>query len=177
MISISIHGPKSTAVNEAVEAATNAGIHVVVIAGNGNLDACDISPGSTASAITVAGTAKGDRVYFSTNGGACVDIFAPGELVLMADFSSDTGTHFDSGTSFAAPIVSGVLAIYLQERPSLSVQELAQLLIDASLKGVLDFGILRSYRMDETTPNRFVQVNYGGLPTHKGVDNAPYPKL
>ena len=31
---------------------------------------------------------------------------------------------------FSAPIVSRVLAIYLQERPSLGVQDLTQLLID-----------------------------------------------
>ena len=61
----------------------------------------------------------------------------------------------------AAPIISGVLAVYLQEYPSLSMQELTQLLIDNSIKGALNFSRLESFGLDETTPNRLVQVKHG----------------
>ena len=171
VISLSLGGKKSTTVNEAVEMAISEGIPVVVTAGNGKSSACSFSPGSSTSAITVGGTAYGDRVYLDTNGGSCVDIFAPGELVLVADYTSVYGTKYTSGTSFAAPIVSGVAAIYLQERPSLSVQDLKQLLIDTSLKEVLNFDILVPRGLAGTTSNRFVQVKNSELSACKEVNN------
>ena len=162
VISMSLSGSFSIAQNEAVKAATDAGIPVVVTAGNRRSDACYVSPASTPSAITVGGTARGDRVYARTSGGSCVDILAPGEDVLVADFTSENGTFFANGTSFAAPIVSGVLAMHLQERPSLSVQDLTQLLIDTSQKEVLDFSLLVPLGLAKTTPNRLVLVKENG---------------
>ena len=163
VISMSLGGLKSTAMNEAVQVATDAGVPVVAAAGNDHSDACSYSPASAPSAITVGGTAEGDGLYIDTNGGRCVDILAPGEDVLVANYSSENGRHFINGTSFATPIVSGVLAIYLQERPFLSVQDLTQLLIDTSVKGILDMSILSDVDLAETTPNRLVQVNRGEL--------------
>ena len=163
VISMSIEGLKSTSLNDAVKMATDAGVPVVAAAGNKHSDACSYSPASAPSAITVGGTAEGDRLYIDTNGGRCVDILAPGEFVLAANYNSESGTLFASGTSFATPIVSGVLAIYLQERPFLSVQDLTYLLIDTSVKGILDLSILSDVDLAETTPNRLVQVNRGEL--------------
>ena len=171
VISMSLRGPNFTAVNDAVQAATDAGVPVVVAAGNDHSDACYFSPASAPSAITVGGTAQGDRVYINTNGGSCVDILAPGEAVLAEYFGSENGRWIVSGTSIAAPIVSGVLAIYLQERPSLGVQDLTQLLIDTSVKGVLDLSILSEVGLSDTTPNRLVQVKNGELSAHREVNS------
>ena len=137
----------------------------MVAAGNNNSNACENSPASSGPAITVAGSAEGDGLYYYTDGGGCVDIFAPGSLVLGANYQSQSGSKYLSGTSMATPIVSGVLAIYLQEKPSLTVQELTQLLIDNSIKDALNFTRLRSFTLDETSPNRLVHVKNGRLST------------
>merc|ERR1719195_1888965 len=62
------------AMAEAVRSAVNAGVVVVVAAGNENTDACNFSPAFVPSAITVGSTDSMDvRSYFS-NFGSCVDI-------------------------------------------------------------------------------------------------------
>lgn len=98
---MSLGGGRSNAVNAAVEAAVNAGVVMVVAAGNESTDACTKSPASTASAITVGATEKYDTLAYYTNRGSCVDIFAPGTSIKAAWTGSNTGTRVISGTSMA----------------------------------------------------------------------------
>ena len=66
-------GGKSQALDDAIDAAVDAGMHFAVAAGNDNRDACDYSPARSAKAVTVGASTIGDeRAYFS-NWGSCVD--------------------------------------------------------------------------------------------------------
>ena len=47
--------------DEAVQAVTEAGIHVVVAAGNEDMDACDSSPAREFSAVTVGASSETDQ--------------------------------------------------------------------------------------------------------------------
>lgn len=106
-----------SALNMAVENVVEAGIPVVVAAGNFGSDACDTSPASVAAAITVAasgravGTGFDERAGFSSFG-ICVDLFAPGVDVESAWLNGGTATL--SGTSMASPHVAGAVAIALE---------------------------------------------------------------
>ncbi len=60
VLNMSIGGNKSVAVNDAVERLVNAGITVVVAAGNENSDACIKSPASAPNANTVGATTWAD---------------------------------------------------------------------------------------------------------------------
>lgn len=127
---MSLGGDRSPSIEKAVKAAIAAGIPVVVAAGNSNLDACTQTPAAVAEAITVAAsTHKNTRAKFS-NFGPCVDIFAPGVDVLTATTveKSRNGWNFASGTSFAAPLVSGVSALLLQKNPSWTPNQLMEAL-------------------------------------------------
>ena len=78
VLNLSIGGGKSIAVNDAINRLTNSGISVVVAAGNSNADACNYSPASAATAITVGATIASDAKATYSNWGTCVDINAPG---------------------------------------------------------------------------------------------------
>jgi serine protease len=132
IINMSLGGSKSLLVNGAVEAATAAGITVVVAAGNDKgANACRESPASAASAITVGSTNPLNYVSSFTNGGPCVDIMAPGESIESA-WACDKFrpkrclldiSYFLSGTSTASSLVAGVAALHLDKTNSLTPQE------------------------------------------------------
>lgn len=115
---MSLGGGKSPALDMAVNAAVDAGIHFAVAAGNDNADACNYSPASAAKAVTVgASTLSDSRAYFS-NYGKCVDIFGPGLNILSTYIGSDSATATLSGTSMASPHVCGLLTYFLSLLPS-----------------------------------------------------------
>ena len=109
---MSLGGGFSQAINDAVTRMTNAGVALAVAAGNENQNACNTSPASAASAITVGATTNTDARASFSNYGSCVDVFAPGNNITSAWYTSTTATNTISGTSMASPHVAGVGALY-----------------------------------------------------------------
>jgi subtilisin family serine protease len=119
------------ALDSAVAALLAAGIPVVVSAGNVDLDACRISPGNAPGAIAVGasrvrqessapgGTLVDERAV-GTAFGSCIDVFAPGDSVLLPSWEggSEPTTQLWTGTSMSAGYVSGAIALYLEAHPS-----------------------------------------------------------
>ena len=118
VISMSIGGGRSDALNKATKNAVALNAVVVVAAGNSAADACGYSPASELSAITVAATTKTDERAYYSNYGACIDMYAPGSDIIGASPISRVAITSMSGTSMACPHVSGVSATILQEMPS-----------------------------------------------------------
>ena len=159
IVSMSLSGSYHRAVNEVVERLASEGITVVTVAGNGKADSCSRSPGSSDSAITVAGSSSVDGLYSSTNYGVCIDIFAPGSRIRGADMNCTKCYKYLSGTSMAAPLVSGVAAIHLSRKPRLTPTDVKTTLISDSISGVLVYDeeiIPRSSW--SITKNRLLQV-------------------
>ncbi|GAA5902635.1 hypothetical protein JCM5296_000728 [Sporobolomyces johnsonii] len=110
---MSLGGGKSQALDDAVNAAVEDGLHFAVAAGNDNRDACSYSPAAAENAITVgASTIADERAYFS-NHGKCVDIFAPGLNILSIWNSGNRSINTISGTSMASPHIAGLAAYML----------------------------------------------------------------
>jgi subtilisin family serine protease len=115
---MSLGGGASTAIDDAINRMYNAGVTVVVAAGNENQNACNTSPARAANAITVGATTSTDARASYSNYGSCVDVFAPGSSITSSWYTSTSATNTISGTSMASPHVAGVAALYLQGAPS-----------------------------------------------------------
>ena len=115
---MSLGGGKSVALDRAVNAAVEVGIHFAVAAGNDNADSCNYSPAAAEKAVTVgASTLSDERAYFS-NFGKCNDIFAPGLNIQSAWIGSKYAVNTISGTSMASPHIAGLLAYLLSLQPA-----------------------------------------------------------
>jgi len=69
---------------------------------------------------------------FSNYGKNNVDIFAPGKAIVSLDTSNTYSIN--SGTSFAAPVVSGIAALILSYYPDLKPNELKDILLKGAFK-------------------------------------------
>ena len=132
---MSLGGGASYALDQAVRSTVAAGIPVIVAAGNENADACYGSPNRVPEAITVGATRWDDQRWGYSNWGGCTDIMAPGASILSAWSSSDSALTTLSGTSMAAPHVTGVVALLRQRDPSASPAALLQALVDSAIPG------------------------------------------
>ncbi|KAJ3008372.1 hypothetical protein HKX48_008566 [Thoreauomyces humboldtii] len=110
---MSLGGGASTTLDRAVQAAIRAGVNFAVAAGNSARDACLLSPGRVAEAVTVAASDKNDKLASFSERGTCVDIIAPGVDITSTWNNGQTNTI--SGTSMATPHVAGVIALALAE--------------------------------------------------------------
>jgi hypothetical protein len=132
---MSVSTSSNAALNSAVTRSINAGIVYVVAAGNSASDACSYSPSGAFYALTVGATDSNDvRASFS-NGGTCVDLFAPGVGIQSTWIGSNTATNTISGTSMAAPHVAGIAAQFLQANPGAKVADVVNAIISQSSGG------------------------------------------
>jgi cerevisin len=133
VVSMSLGGGYSAAINKVVEKLLSHGeIYVVVAAGNEDGDACEVSPASAKGVLTVmASDIHDNRAYFS-NYGECANIYSPG-VDIVSTIPNDKHAKY-SGTSMAAPQISGVLNHYLDHYPDLSQEELLTKLLEHSTK-------------------------------------------
>lgn len=75
--------------------------------------------------VAVASTSLFSQLStFSNYGAKTVHLAAPGEEIYSTWFNSDHSYHVDSGTSMAAPHVTGALALMMEQFPNLSYKQL-----------------------------------------------------
>jgi large repetitive protein len=140
IINMSVSGPgRSQAFEEAVQAASDAGILMVAAAGNSghDIDQQPEYPSSFGAShlISVAATGRnGKLIGISNRGTGTVDIAAPGQSILST--ASDGDYELRTGTSMAAPHVAGTLALLQAARPDLGADALQAALLGSAKRGV-----------------------------------------
>ena len=118
---MSLGGPTSQALDDAVRKSAASGVFYSLAAGNEGANACNYSParagaGTNNGIATVAATNSSDGETSWSNYGGCVDVWAPGAGILSTKKGGGTTTM--SGTSMAAPHVGGGAALYLSRNTS-----------------------------------------------------------
>lgn len=178
---LSLSGGASDAMDQALRQAIHSGLTCVVSAGNYNTDAATMSPGRVSEAVTVAASDQSDARAAFSNYGSVVDLFAPGVNVPSAWYSSDQAAAYWSGTSMAAPHVSGLAALHLQREPGCHPLEVGAALVRFSTYGkVADCGhgstnrlaFARDYYLSGPTVYRIVSVNSGKVMDVAGASTA-----
>ena len=112
-----------------------------------------------------ASAAKADEnldATFTNYGPKTVDLFAPGSQVTTLDMDNELVT--EDGTSFSAPIVSGVAALVLSYYPNLSASQLKRILLQ-SAKPLKGLKVLKPGSKDE-------KVDFTSLSKTGGIVNA-----
>jgi subtilisin family serine protease len=138
------------ALDSSVAALRAAGIPVVVSAGNLEINACRVSPGNADGTIVVGASAlvrdsdRGagdpiDRRAPGTAWGPCVDLYAPGDSVLLPSLDKDQSPTVQlwNGTSMSAGYVSGAAALYLESNPTATPDDVGQFLRATATKNVV----------------------------------------
>jgi subtilisin family serine protease len=168
------YSPYKSAVDEAVKYADAHGVLMVHAAGN---DGADLSKGKNfpTPAFMGGGHAinwievgasswKGGTdlaAPFSNYGKNEVDVFAPGVDILSTVPGNDY--ERDSGTSMAAPVVSGLAALIMGFYPNLSAADVRKIIISS---------VARHADQMVTKPGSDDKVPFGSLSISGGIVNA-----
>ena len=141
---MSLGGSANQAGDDASNALVRAGVTVAVAAGNHRPSrlgaqnrACRTSPARARDVITVAASDINDNRAFFSNFDDCVEIFAPGENIMGADFQDNNGFVPFNGTSMASPHVAGAAALYLEKNRSASPAEVRSALEKSANQGII----------------------------------------
>ena len=171
-------------VDEIIQGASAAGIHVSVAAGNDGVDACGSTPahlgGKNSNVVTVGSVNIDNEISTFSNIGQCVDIYAPGEQILSSWATGDAVINFLSGTSMACPHVTGVMATLmtkdvagLGQNPAALKAKLLETARQGDVKGNTagSANLLLSNGVDGNVARRLTK-NYV-VPDHSGLNGSP----
>ena len=168
------YSPQKGAVDDAVKYADSHGVLMVHAAGNDGADlaqkanfptATYLSGGRAQNWIEVGASSwrGGDSLVatFSNYNGAQVDVFAPGVDILST--VPGGGYKRESGTSMAAPVVSGLAAMLMAYYPSLTAADVKRIILASAIRRT-DQMVLR--------PGGGERVRFGTLSATGGIVNA-----
>lgn len=113
-LSMGSHQPNA-AEEEAIRNAIDAGIVVVVAAGNDGSNIKNYPAAYNIPGMITVGALDRSKVRASySNYGSWVDVYAPGSGIYSTDNGSANSYEFLSGTSMATPAVAGAVSLYIE---------------------------------------------------------------
>jgi subtilisin family serine protease len=141
------------------------GTHVAGIAAGNVLG---VAPGAEIRAIrvadcsgqgdpqaAVAASDRQDKQMTFSNYGACVDLFAPGKGIRAACGKNDTALEKRDGSSSAAAVVAGAVALFLEQYPDATPCDVRSAAINSATTDEL---YLTKRSKESQTPNRLLYV-------------------
>lgn len=162
VIQLSLNVASSDAINAAIEYAYSNNVTIVCAAGNNNTNVA--YPASHSKTIAVGASDKTNHRASFSNYGTGLDLVAPGVDIFST--SLNNGYSTDDGTSFAAPQVSGTIALMLSVNPTLTPDTIRSILRSTCTK-------LSGYTYTSGWNN---ETGYGLLNTYAAVSSV-IPKI
>jgi hypothetical protein len=137
VVNVSLVGPSNVLLERAITLVTARGLTVVAAVGNDGPAAAPLYPAAYADVVAVTAVDRQHKVLLEACRGPFVDFAATGADVSAA--APPDGVAPVRGTSFAAPVVAGLLAVRL-DRPDRAsaadaVRALAQTAVDLGARG------------------------------------------
>lgn len=161
IIQLSLTVPPASNIDNAIQYANDNGVIVVCASGNGF--STNVSyPANNSLVLSVGSSDQNDFKAASSNHGINLDISAPGVNIRSTRLNNTYGTG--SGTSFAAPIVSGVAALMLSVNSCLSPNQ-----IKALLNNTADKVGGYNYNWNENMPDHSFELGYGRVNANKAI--------
>ncbi len=191
LINLSVTGPGfPKIVQDAVDYAADKGALVINAAGN-KAENIDATPGLLRNVVTVAATGSDNKRAVFSNYGNAVDVAAPGVDVVSlraraTDFmynsaetsyvkedaflGEDRRYYRSTGTSFAAPIVTGIASLVLANNPELKPTELKRVLEQSArdieapgFDRLTGFGIVDAKAALAADPSFYIYAGIGAV--------------
>lgn len=126
VINMSFAGARDPLVGKSISGAQSRGLVTIAAAGNNGPDSTPAYPAAYTGVIAVTATDENDAVYGKANQGDYVQIAAPGVAILAP--VPNGGYEISSGTSMAAAHVSGLVALMLSQKETLSSTQVQSIL-------------------------------------------------
>ncbi|MFT6981291.1 MAG: hypothetical protein ACJAUD_000054 [Crocinitomicaceae bacterium] len=154
-----------------IQLAYDAGVTIVCSSGNDPVLTAVAFPGNHYRTIAVGATNQQDVRWVEANRqsgyGVELDFVAPGVDITSMDHTGTVGQY--SGTSFSAPIVTGIVALMLSENPCLSPTQVRQILRSTCEKVNPN---LYNYNYDYQVPGKSEELGYGRVNAYQAVLGA-----
>jgi len=126
VINMSFAGARDPLVGKSIAGAQARGLITIAAAGNNGPGSKPAFPAAYSGVIAVTATDQNDAVYGKANQGDYVQIAAPGVGILAP--VPNGGYEIASGTSMAAAHVSGIVALMLSQKQTLSSTQVQSIL-------------------------------------------------
>lgn len=126
IVNMSFAGPKDPLLQATIEAAQARGLIMVAAAGNGGPSASSAYPAAFDQVIAVTASDSDDQLYDKANRGSYIAVAAPGVDILA--LAPEAAYEMSSGTSLAAAHVSGIIALMLERKPTLTIETVRAIL-------------------------------------------------
>ena len=130
VVNLSFAGPANELLEDAIKRAHAKGVVFIAAAGNDGPKAKPSFPGAYPEVISVTAVRSDLEVYRRAGRGPHVDFSAPGVDVWAADANGRIGREGrkQSGTSYAAPYVTSLVAVMLSQSPGRTADAVKQAL-------------------------------------------------
>jgi len=153
IINMSLGGMYSKTLDTTLSKFIAANIPVICSAGNSGVDASTFSPSSTVGVYAISAYDQNKSKPTWANYGPSISTFAPGDMVKAAWNDSTNSYYLVSGTSFACPIVAGIIARFLNTNPKATLLQINDFLNSSSvINEILNIGSIN-------TPNKRLVFN------------------
>mgnify|MGYP001687122344 FL=1 len=160
VLSISLGGGARTAEErEAITRAIARGVVVVVATGNESTEDPADSMASTNGTVGVGASDSNGNFQSFSNYGKGLTVLAPGNNTFVHDFAESGRIRGARGTSYAAPIVAGFVAVTMQRWPQASGNQVVQSLVKTASKSPSGQPLINPSGLDKTDPSQFPDEN------------------